>query len=444
VIAATDIPRLASVQLRNIRGFDDLRLNFDFADRAAVSTAATSNSAGSVTSSSSSSPDSDQIADPRRSVAVVIGRNGTNKSTLLRSIAVGLASSTDASAMLAGQSGSFVRSGTQSASITIELAFQHGGERVSIEKHLGVDSVGRDMLVSSSGPSAEDLNMLVCAYGAGRGVTGTDPGRAYRVWDGVATLFDYRTPLLSPELTLRRLQDWVGDRAHYDLILAGIARLVGFEDPAASITLTQGGGIQVSAAEVGANVPLEGLADGYRVAFNWIVDLYGRALSRDWVTPDGSVVGLVLIDEIDQHLHPELQSRVVSELERMFPNSNFVVTTHSPLVALGAHPSQLVVLKREQSNVVALDRVPDFRAYGAEDVLTDQRLFATEASNPQFDALLRQRDQMASVDPARRSTDEDDDLRRVAKAIREAPRDASDAQFAEASARFDELLSRRT
>jgi len=45
----------------------------------------------------------------------------------------------------------------------------------------------------------------------------------------------------------------------------------------------------------------------------------------------GRVAGLVLIDEIDQHLHPELQTQVVTELTRTFPDSQFVVTTHSPL-----------------------------------------------------------------------------------------------------------------
>ena len=93
----------------------------------------------------------------------------------------------------------------------------------------------------------------------------------------------------------------------------------------------------ISADEVGDGIPLEALADGYRVTFNWLVDLYGRALRPDGLTKEGSVACLVLIDEMNQHLHPELQTRVVTELTNLLPDAQYVLTTHSPLVALGAH-----------------------------------------------------------------------------------------------------------
>ena len=135
------------------------------------------------------------------------------------------------------------------------------------------------------------------------------------------------------------------------------------------------------------------------------------------------MAGLVLIDEIDQHLHPELQTRVVTELTGMFPDSQFVLTTHSPLVALGAHPSQLVVLHRDADGVVtAADRVPDFRSYSAEDVLTDDRLFNVDALNPEFAQLLESYDEMAKVPPEERTEDETEELRKVAEAVRSAPR----------------------
>ena len=399
MLSASEVPRLAAVELTNVRGFEDLTL-----------TLAATDAVGR------------RPALPREQAAVIIGRNATNKSTLLRAIAIGAASLSDASAMLSVALGSLIRTGTSQATIRLTYTFETG-ETVVATKEIAQTSRGADEVRSIEGPSADELSLLVCGYGAGRGITGTDPGRDYRVFDAVATLFDYRRELLAPELTLRRLADYIADDERYRTTLSRVARLIGLDDPDAEIAAAKGGGVTVSSRDIGTNVPLEGLADGYRVAFNWIMDLFGRALRPGWLTTEGSVAGLVLIDEIDQHLHPELQTQVVTELTSTFPDSQFVVTTHSPLVALGAHPSQLVVLHRSADGIVtAADRVPDFRSYSPEDVLTDDRLFNVDAHNPEFASLLESYDKMAQVPPEERTEGETEELRKVAAAIRSAPR----------------------
>jgi hypothetical protein len=399
MLSASEVPRLAAVELTDVRGFKDLKLTLAAMD-----------------------PVSQGPAFPREQAAVVIGRNATNKSTLLRAIAIGVASLSDASAMLSAPLGYLIRTGASQATIRLTYAYETGVTVVAT-KEIGQNPRGADEIRSADGPSADELNLLVCGYGAARGNTGTDSGREYRVSDAVATLFDYRRELLAPELTLRRLADYIADDERYRMTLSRIARLIGLDDPDAEIAAAKGGGVIVSSRDIGINVPLEGLADGYRVAFNWIMDLFGRAVRPGWLTPDGSVAGLVLIDEIDQHLHPELQTQVVTELTSTFPHSQFVVTTHSPLVALGAHPSQLVVLHRGADGIVtAADRVPDFRSYSPEDVLTDDRLFDVDAHNPEFASLLESYDKMAQVPPEERTEGETEELRKVASAIRSAPR----------------------
>jgi predicted ATP-binding protein involved in virulence len=56
--------------------------------------------------------------------------------------------------------------------------------------------------------------------------------------------------------------------------------------------------------------------------------------------------GVVLIDEIDLHLHPKWQRSVVASLERTFPNCQFIITTHSPQV-VGELPPESVLLLRD-------------------------------------------------------------------------------------------------
>jgi len=58
--------------------------------------------------------------------------------------------------------------------------------------------------------------------------------------------------------------------------------------------------------------------------------------------------GVVLIDELDLHLHPGWQRTVVANLEKTFPNCQFIITTHSPQI-LGELPAESVMLLKDGS-----------------------------------------------------------------------------------------------
>jgi len=61
--------------------------------------------------------------------------------------------------------------------------------------------------------------------------------------------------------------------------------------------------------------------------------------------------GVVLVDEIDAHLHPEWQREIGFWLKRHFPNMQFLVTTHSPIICQAADPNGLFVLPEPGSAV---------------------------------------------------------------------------------------------
>jgi predicted ATP-binding protein involved in virulence len=63
--------------------------------------------------------------------------------------------------------------------------------------------------------------------------------------------------------------------------------------------------------------------------------------------------GVVLIDEIDLHLHPKWQRMVVSRLVEVFPNCQFIISTHSPHVITHVHPDNLYVLKQTEAGAIA-------------------------------------------------------------------------------------------
>jgi predicted ATP-binding protein involved in virulence len=61
----------------------------------------------------------------------------------------------------------------------------------------------------------------------------------------------------------------------------------------------------------------------------------------------GSAV--VLVDEIDLHLHPEWQRKIIKYLSDLFPNTQFIVTAHSPLIIQSAENVNLIMLKKDDN-----------------------------------------------------------------------------------------------
>jgi len=85
----------------------------------------------------------------------------------------------------------------------------------------------------------------------------------------------------------------------------------------------------------GLDIPFRSLSDGYRAFLGWVTDLlYHLDFAcghSDAKLAD--VPGVVLVDEIDLHLHPRWQMEVVQNLSKTFPRLQFIFTSHSPLVA---------------------------------------------------------------------------------------------------------------
>jgi AAA domain, putative AbiEii toxin, Type IV TA system/AAA ATPase domain len=87
------------------------------------------------------------------------------------------------------------------------------------------------------------------------------------------------------------------------------------------------------------------LSHGYQSTFAWIADLIGHVLLESKTKLDTTEMeGLVLIDEIDAYLHPRWQATLIAALRRIFPKMQFVATTHSPVVLASVAPHEIVRL----------------------------------------------------------------------------------------------------
>lgn len=127
------------------------------------------------------------------------------------------------------------------------------------------------------------------------------------------------------------------------------SRLTGIEDVLVLVN-PDTFAIEINYHETGegrVQIPLEQLSDGYRCALSMIGDIaYRMATLNPQLAGDvlKETEGIILIDEVDLHLHPEWQQHILSDLTDTFPKVQFIVTTHAPAVINAISGGSLIVI----------------------------------------------------------------------------------------------------
>jgi predicted ATP-binding protein involved in virulence len=141
-------------------------------------------------------------------------------------------------------------------------------------------------------------------------------------------------------------------------------------------------------------VQLSSLGLGYRTTIAWMVDLAVRLFKRYPDSEDPlAEPAIVLVDEIDLHMHPKWQRDIMQFLTDRFPNTQFIVTAHSPLVVQAAQDANIVLLRREGDRVV-IDNNPEIiENWRVDQVLTS--VFEMPSARPaKIEPLLQRRKEL--------------------------------------------------
>ena len=146
-------------------------------------------------------------------------------------------------------------------------------------------------------------------------------------------------------------------------------------------------------------VEAKDLSLGYRTSMAWIVDFASRMFDL-YPKSENPLAepAVVLIDEIDLHLHPKWQRELLDYLSNLFPNTQFIVTTHSPLIVQSAvaRDANIVVCRREDDHVVIDQSVEAVRNWRADQILTSD-LFGLETARPkEIEPFLEEREKILS------------------------------------------------
>ncbi len=149
----------------------------------------------------------------------------------------------------------------------------------------------------------------------------------------------------------------------------------------------------------GQVVPTIGMSDGFRSILALAGDLIWRLIlafpdSRDALKEPG----VVLIDELDIHLHPKWQREVASVLRETFPNLQFFVATHSPLIAAGSGDDALTLKFEQVDGSVSVRPVENVSALSVDKVLSSDAFNLVSPFSPEtqrkidrYDTLRRRR-----------------------------------------------------
>ncbi len=138
--------------------------------------------------------------------------------------------------------------------------------------------------------------------------------------------------------------------------------------------------------------PFASLSDGYKAFVGWIGELVSHlADATAGFKPLTDTPGIVLVDEIDLHLHPEWQRQVIPAIASVFPKLQFVFTTHSPLIASTVQHQNLFVTDVSDDKTATIKQIGE-SSYGrsVEQILLSSYFGLTSTRPQSFQAEAQQ------------------------------------------------------
>ncbi len=333
-----------------------------------------------------------------RMVTLLVGRNGAGKTSFLRALALGLCQQKETSALAGKLAGELIRQdkrGKRASEAEIELSLvdPEQPEAVYLTRTWVIrDKSGQEIVRKETEPADFPWSdIFVCGYGVNRGAgPGIPVPPEYRRLDAVASLFDDDVELVDTESVLRALKlgayetGGIAQDALFANVVRHLKAVLGLA-PAHRLDVTSK---QVLVRGPWGTMPFHALGDGYRGTSGWLLDLWGRAYLAGGLSNGGAPAGIVLIDEIDEHLHPSWQKKLVPTLRKRFPNLQFIGTTHSAMSIVNCEHSELLASELQDA-VASIHPLSGPEGRTADRILRGEWFGLTSTLDDESEALLK-------------------------------------------------------
>lgn len=394
--------KISKLKLRNIKCFKDIELSFE-------------DNEGGV-----------------KSWSLIVGDNGQGKTTILRSLAAGLCDKEGASGLLLELYGEFLRRGEKQGSIEVCLKNDEGEQytiRTSIKgdnESVSQDVFRGDYVNKKDTDKAKNFkreDVFAVAYGAGRSVTGTESYEEYALVDSVYTLFNYKYALQNAELGASRVK--LHSDKEWKKLKNILKKVLMFEDKD-EISLERTG-LYVETKR--GKESFSTLSDGYKSLTSVILDFLSWNLiyKEDEGFDLGNLSGIFIIDELEQHLHPKWQRKVVKILSEQFPKVQFICSTHTPICALGLSDLECeswlfkAAYVNGYSEVERFDLQEDFKGYRADQILTSGIFDLTDTRSVSIEDKLKEYRELYLKEKSKRTKKQERRLRKIEEELKDLP-----------------------
>ena len=335
----------------------------------------------------------------RAPALMLLGENAAGKSSILEAIALALLGTQEIS-LLNIEGNDYLR-----RSENWELVGKPAQVRLSFN---GDDQPSTTLTIDAStgafhGTDTDQVVLL--GYGPRRFFSNV---KGHRRKDGAAarlqTLFDPTAIITNPSGWLMNCSE-----QDYNAAVRALRQLLLLQDESFVGRPLRGRrkGAEIMFELQGSSTPLKRLSEGYRTVVATAVDIM-REMLHFWPNLE-MARGVVLIDELETHLHPRWKMRILQRLRTAMPGVQFIATTHDPLCLRGLYDGEVQVLRRvEGSQIEQLTDLPNVQGMTVEQLLTSEFFGLLSTEDPSVEAGLVRYVALATKDG--RSPDEEAEL----------------------------------
>jgi predicted ATP-binding protein involved in virulence len=380
---------------------------------------------------------------------VLLGNNGCGKSTVLRSIALALSGDDDQAIAIGGN---LLKAGEANGAVRVTVG------SIEYETKLIRD---RERVIIRCGqvPPLRSGSLLTMGFPAVRGaeVGPTEPKQH--------TSFPYArvddvVPLIHGGLDARmnNVRQWIVNnyvRSQDSTVAAGIrARSRAMIDTFFKILddMVPGFKLQFHSCDTktfeiqlltsDGIIPMGYVSQGMNSTIGWVGVLLQRMFEvHEGVAAPEKKHALLLIDEIDSHLHPEWQQLLVSKIVQNFPNLQVIASTHSPLVVGNLDAGSVFKFTRHDDNVSVDKLEQSFKGFRADQILTADA-FGLESSRS-TDWTDRNKRFAFLLGKTNRSPEEEEEFNALQKQLAATPRSQETEIGRQAADLVDSMLKDR-
>ena len=312
---------------------------------------------------------------------MLLGENGTGKSSVLQAVALALVGEKYRST-LPIKPADVLRHRCRSG--YVEVCLSGATEPIKLEFFDDQDSFETN---------TPEPKILLLGYGATR-LLSRDPEiiKGPKQITRAINLFDPRAPFINADEWLLALP-----RKQFDAVARSLKKLLLVKDE--HLLKRERG--QIKAYIYGNSVKLEDLSAGYQSILAMTVDIMAVMLDR-WGAMEVAE-GIVLIDEIGAHLHPRWKMRIIDNLRTVFPRVQFIVSTHHPLCLRGLEDDEVVVMECINNRVIVVTDLPPIKGMRVDQLLTSEHFGLNSTLDPEMEdkfdeyyALMAVRDRDAA------------------------------------------------